>query len=302
MSNSSLQNIVDDYLSEISEVKRFSENTARAYETDLKSFIDFCSERKIDEIKNISHRVIKSYFMIMSELGLEKTSISRKMSSLRKFFQYALQKEIISISPTARLVNPKIKRRLPEVFSKDDYEKLFASIDKLSTTNDKIDSHLTKALLELLYGCSLRISEACGIKIGDVNFSSKTLRVLGKGNKTRIVPIGEKSLKIFGDYLKSRGNVPYTNNFLFTKKQKNLEVRSAYNIVKKILSLNLDLKKLSPHLLRHSSATHMLDNGGNLMAIKEILGHSNLSTTQIYTHTSIERLKNVYKKSHPKSS
>lgn len=302
MSNSSLQNIVDGYLSEISQVKRFSENTARAYETDLKYFIDFCAERKIDDIKNISQRVIKSYFMIMSELGLEKTSISRKMSSLRKFFQYTLQNEIISTSPTARLVNPKIRRRLPDVFSKEDYEKMFSSVEKLSATNEKFDMHLAKALLELLYGCSLRISEACGLKIGDVNFAAKTLRVLGKGNKTRIVPIGEKSLAIFSDYLNSRENVHHTNNFLLNKKQKNLEVRTAYNIVKKILSLNLDLKKLSPHLLRHSSATHMLDNGGNLMAIKEILGHSNLSTTQIYTHTSIERLKNVYKKSHPKSS
>lgn len=302
MSNNSLHNIVDDYLIEIAEVKRYSENTVRAYETDLRYFIDFCSERKIEDIKNISQRVIKSYFMIMSELGLEKTSIGRKMSSLRKFFQFALQNDIISISPTARLLNPKIKRRLPEVFSKDDYQKMFASMERIYQTDDKFDIHLTKALLELLYGCSLRISEACGLKLGDVNFRSKTLRVLGKGSKTRIVPIGEKSLKIFGDYLNSRETVPHSNNFLYTKKLKNLQVRSAYNIVKKILSLNLDLKKLSPHLLRHSSATHMLDNGGNLMAIKEILGHSNLSTTQIYTHTSIERLKNVYKKSHPKSS
>lgn len=302
MPTDELNNVVEQYLSEAISISRYSANTVRAYEVDLNHFLDFCTERKISDIKNISQRHVKSYFMILSEMGLEKSSISRKMSALRKFFHFALQKSFVDSSPAVTLKNPKTKRRLPEVFSQNDYEKIFSSLKKISLSNKNFDEPLAKALLELLYGCSLRISEACGLKVNDVNLISKTLKILGKGNKERIVPVGEKTISILTEYLNSRDKNSTHTNFLITSKQKSLNVRVAYNIVRKVLSETLDLPKLSPHVLRHSSATHMLDNGGDLMAIKEILGHSNLSTTQIYTHTSIERLKSVYKKSHPKSS
>lgn len=296
-----LQSIINEYLADLSNLRRVSQNTLRAYEVDLRNFSDFCMERRIENIQSITQRIIKSYFMILSETGLEKTSISRKMSSLRKFFHFAFQKNYLEINPTRLLKNPKVKRKLPEIFTEKDYEKILSSVDEISTADEKFDKQLARALIELLYGCSLRVSEACNLKLRNVDLASRTLKVLGKGNKTRIVPIGESSALIFSDYLTSRES-DARDNFLTTKNNKDLNVRVAYSIVNKILSQKLDLPKLSPHILRHSSATHMLDKGGNLMAIKEILGHSNLSTTQIYTHTSIERLKNVYKKSHPKSS
>jgi integrase/recombinase XerC len=160
---------------------------------------------------------------------------------------------------------------------------------------------LVKIIFEILYGCALRVSELCNIKYSDLDVAKSQIRVLGKGNKTRVVPIGEKSLVVLKEYLDLNPVNSHSDYLIRNKNNQKIYPRFVHRIVNKYLSLVTDIKKKSPHVLRHSAATHMLDNGADLMAVKDILGHENLSTTQIYTHVSIERLKSTYKKSHPKS-
>jgi site-specific recombinase XerD len=233
--------------------------------------------------------------MILSETGIERKSISRKISSIKGLFKFACLNEYVEVSPASGISSPKFKRTLPEVaaskFILDVYEEM---------KKDKNPEQI-KAIFEILYGCAVRVDELCKLNYGDLNLKEKTLRVLGKGSKTRIIPVGEKSVTVIKDYLNTIGIKNISSPLFLAKNGKRIYPRLVHRIVNKYLSLVTDLKKKSPHVLRHSAATHMLDNGADLNAVKEILGHENLSTTQIYTHVSIERLKSAYKKSHPKS-
>ena len=184
---------------------------------------------------------------------------------------------------------------MPEVVPQEIILNTYKEIDK-----DKKNAKLYKVIIELLYGCALRVSELCNLNYGDVNISSKTVRILGKGNKVRITPIGDKSIIVLNEYLSDK-NLNSKDPLLIDRNGKRIYKRMVHRIVNKHLGKVSDLEKKSPHVLRHSAATHMLDNGADLRAVKEILGHENLSTTQIYTHVSIERLKTAYKKAHPKS-
>jgi len=207
-----------------------------------------------------------------------------------------LENDVIKDNPTKGIKNPKIKRKLPEIISLVNIDEIF----KFGRENDKNYSiHIP--VIELLYGCSFRVSELCSLNFEDVDFNRNTIRVLGKGSKFRVVPIGKKSTDVLLEYLKLRKTVLKGEPLILTPNGGRLYPRYVYNVVHRYLSAVTNLKKKSPHILRHSSATHMMDNGADLMAVKEILGHSSLSTTQIYTHVSIERLKEAYKKAHPKS-
>jgi len=215
---------------------------------------------------------------------------------VRGLFRFAYQQEIIQQNPAQYIKNPKVMRKLPDIASVQNISSIFELVNE-----SEEDPLLVSIIFELLYGCSLRVSELCNLKVSDLNLEKKLLRVSGKGNKIRLVPIGGKSIQIISEFIQ-KINPEKPNSFLInTKGGKQIYPRLVYRIVNKYLSKVTDIKKKSPHVLRHSSATHMLDNGADLRAVKEILGHENLSTTQIYTHVSIERLKSTYKKSHPKS-
>ena len=291
-----LSKVINQYLEYLQGVKRYSGYTIKAYKEDLKSFSEFCSNHSKIEINSISEKFIKSFLMHLNDQELEKKSISRKLASLRGLFKFAFQQDIIDHNPAFYISNPKVARKLPEIISKEKFSEIFKEVDK-----DIEDSKLIKVVFELLYGCSLRVSELCQLNRHDLDINKKTLRVKGKGSKVRITPVGGKSILTINDYLSTRdfnnGNEP----LLVSKNGKRIYPRLVHRIVNKYMSRITDIKKKSPHILRHSSATHMLDSGANLKAVKEILGHENLSTTQIYTHVSIERLKATYKKSHPKS-
>jgi integrase/recombinase XerC len=277
-------------------VRRYSKNTVKSYRTDLGSFIIFCEENKRTDIEQITEKFIKAFLLKLNEDEISKRSISRKLASLRGLFNYGFRNNIIKSNPAAYLHNPKSARLLPEIASVKSIEQIFEIID-----NEDKNPLLAKCIFELLYGCSLRVSEVCSLTVKDINLSQKTLRVRGKGSKTRIIPIGEKSIPVLKEYLNTN-NYKSQNDFaLLLPNGTGLYQKFVYRVVNKYLSKVTDIKKKSPHILRHSSATHMLDNGADLRAVKEILGHENLSTTQIYTHVSIERLKKTYKKSHPKS-
>ena len=290
-----IKEVFTEYIKEIRNIKRYSNNTIISYSEDLKSFLDYCIEYSKTDIKKISEKLIKSYLMVLSESGLEKISLSRKLSSIRGFFKYAYKYNYIDVNPTSFISNPKSIRKLPEVVPCEIILNTYKEIDK-----DEINAKLYKIIIELLYGCALRVSELCNLNFGDVDIKSKTVRILGKGNKVRIIPIGDKSITVLKVYLSDK-NLKSNDPLLIDKNGKRICRRMVYNIVNKYLTIVSDLEKKSPHALRHSAATHMLDNGADLRAVKEILGHENLSTTQIYTHVSIERLKSAYKKAHPKS-
>jgi site-specific recombinase XerD len=233
--------------------------------------------------------------MVLSESGLEKISVSRKLASIRGFFKYAYKLNYIEANPASYISNPKSGRKLPEIVPQEIILNTYLEIDK-----DQNNAKLYKVIFELLYGCALRVSELCNLNFGDIDIRSKTVRILGKGNKVRITPIGDKSIIVLNEYLSDK-KLNSNNPLLIDKNGNRIYKRMVHRIVNKYLGKVSDLEKKSPHVLRHSAATHMLDNGADLRAVKEILGHENLSTTQIYTHVSIERLKIAYKKAHPKS-
>jgi integrase/recombinase XerC len=290
-----IKEVYSDYIKEVRNIKRYSDNTVISYSRDLKSFLDYCIECSKNDIVNISEKFIKSYLMRLSESGLEKISVSRKLASIRGFFKYAYKLNYIKANPACFIANPKSSRKLPEIFPQEIILNIYEEIDK-----DQKNTKLYKVIFELLYGCSLRVSELCNLNFGDIDIRSKTVRILGKGNKVRITPIGDKSIIVLNEYLSDK-NLNSMDPLLIDRNGIRIYKRMVHRIVNKYLSKVSDLEKKSPHVLRHSAATHMLDNGADLRAVKEILGHENLSTTQIYTHVSIERLKTAYKKAHPKS-
>ena len=291
-----IEEILNGYIIYLRNIRRYSPNTIKAYNADLNDFINFCRDNNKTDSSEINERFIKSYLMSLSEKKIEKISIVRKLSSLRGLFTFAFKQDLIKQNPTSQVRNPKTSKKLPEITSAENIVKTFDLADEADE-----NPTLIKAIFELLYGCSLRVSEVCNMKVGDIDLEKNSIKVLGKGSKTRIVPIGSQSIINLKEYFESVSFENYSEPFLKNKNGRKLYEKYVYRIVKKYLSKVTDIRKKSPHILRHSSATHMLDKGADLRAVKEILGHENLKTTQIYTHVSIERLKQSYKKSHPKS-
>ncbi|MGE5807186.1 MAG: tyrosine recombinase XerC [Ignavibacteria bacterium] len=289
--------VVDKYLEDLAAIKRYSGNTIKSYRADLRQFIEYCEKFSKFNIENLSEKFIKSFLMTLNENQLDKISISRKLSAVRGLFKYSYRNEFVKSNPASAISNPKTIKKLPSVTTEESILEIYKKVEE---TESEDDSLLIKTVFEFLYGSALRVSEVCGLNYRDIDTQGKTVRILGKGNKMRIVPIGSKSLGIINEYLKSK-NFLSPKDPLLTRNSRRIYSRWVHRIVHKYLSKVTDIKKKSPHILRHSAATHMLDRGADLKAVKEILGHENLSTTQIYTHVSIERLKTAYKKSHPKS-
>ncbi|MDZ7763259.1 MAG: tyrosine recombinase XerC [Melioribacteraceae bacterium] len=298
MNEINLNSLINEFLSEIESVKRYSANTISSYKIDLTQFQKFTEEKNISTIRQVSEKTIKHYLIHLNQLQLSKSTVSRKLSSLRSFFDFIIQSIEDIENPAKRIKNPKFKRKLPEIINLDSFLKIITFIDE---DQDVFRRNLNKTIFELLYGCSLRVTELCDLNIHDVDFSKNTVKVLGKGSKYRIVPLGSKSSEIIKEYFDQRKNITASNHFLVSKDGNTIDRWYVYRVVKKYIGKENDIEKKSPHVLRHSSATEMLNKGADLMAVKEILGHQNLSTTQIYTQVSIEQLKKTYKSAHPKS-
>lgn len=316
----SLEIYITEFLEYLRSIKRFSEKTIIAYKLDLKQFSEFLNKHEITELQRINDKSVKKFIialnegMVLSITNIPDTStISRKLSAIRSFFNFCLKNNYIENNPAAKISNPKINRKLPEIIPIGSFEKIIENIDadfnkamkdvKDAEINASLElrRNLIKTVFEFLYGGSLRVSELCGLNISDIDSFNHTVKVRGKGNKARIIPIGAKALEYLNAYLMLRQK-PEDNYAIFvTENNKRMYPRMIYTIVNKYLEQTYNLSKPSPHILRHSSASHMLDMGADLLAVKEILGHENLSTTQIYTHTSIEKLKQIHKLAHPKS-
>ena len=293
-----IDSIIIDFLSELKGIKNASDNTISAYKRDLKQFQKFLETKSITEIEKVTKKNIR-LFIVELNLGNNSTStIARKLTVLRGLFMYGIKNGIIEQSPLKDIQNPKIKRKIPETLSLASYEKI---ISLLSNEKDNEKSLKLMAIFELLYGSALRVSELCDLNIGDLNLSNQNIKVKGKGSKERYVPIGQKSILVLNKYLDGYQNYQKNSPLFVSKNGKRIYPRIIQKYVKEQIQRVSDISKKSPHILRHSAATHMLDRGADLLGVKEILGHENLSTTQIYTHVSIERLKKTYNTSHPKS-
>jgi integrase/recombinase XerC len=290
-----ISGIAEIFLDNIENIKRYSDNTVTAYKKDINHFLRYCIENSTENIEVITRKFMKRYLMTLTEEGYDMNTISRRLAALRGLFSFAYQNDIITIDPLKLISNPKGRRKLPEVISE---KEILAIFEKVKGTENE---DLIKIIIELLYGSALRVSELCSLNYSDIELKAGIIRVMGKGKKERVVPLGRKSIEIIQAYLIKRAGIGKGDPLIVQMNGERINSNYVYALVRKHLSMVTDVKKKSPHVLRHSAATHMLDNGANLTSVKEILGHENLSTTQIYTHVSVERLKSAYKKSHPKS-
>lgn len=276
-----MQNL-SEYLDYLEIEKGLSQNTLEAYRRDLSDFLDFCGD-----LKNIQRTQINSYIRNLHEKKYSPTSIMRKIASIRGFFKWACTNEIITSNPALTLEQPKIPQKLPKVVSITEIEEILnQNLTKLETV-----------IVELLYGCGLRVSELTNLKINDYDLKGKFLECTGKGSKDRIVPLGTKAVNAIKKYLPEREFFLQKNNtkskkLLINEHGKEVTRQEVYTFIHN-QGKNLH-KTISPHTLRHSFATHLLENGADLRVVQELLGHSDVSTTQLYTHISKKRLKEVY--------
>ena len=279
----------------LSSEKRFSPHTINSYSTDINQFLSFLEkEFQISNIQDISFQFVRSWISSLLEKGISVKTVNRKISSLKTYFRFLLRMEYLSENPMLNIISPKIPKRLPVFIEEYDMNKLLNDID----FGVGFEGDRDRLILEVFYVTGIRLSELVNMKVLDINFFDLSLRVLGKRNKQRIIPISldlVNSIKKFCDKYSIR-------KFLFTDcNKKALYDKKIYRIVKKHISKITTINQRSPHILRHTFATHMLNNGADINTIKELLGHANLSATQIYTHNTIEELKKVYKKSHPRN-
>ncbi len=280
--------LLSEYLEYIEVEKGLSLNTVDAYRRDLTEFIDFCASNGAGDIVDINRNHLNSYILSLREGNLNPRSVVRKIASLRGFFKWLCANEYISTNPTLTLEQPKLPKKLPKVISVDEITEIL-----------NFDLNKEEALIvELLYGCGLRVSELVNLKLSNIDLKSKYIQCYGKGSKERVVPFGKKAKVALEKYLKYRDLIILQNKLSDTKilllksDGKSVTRQDVYNFIR---SLGEKIHKhISPHTLRHSFATHLLENGADLRVVQELLGHSDVATTQLYTHITKKRLKEVY--------
>ncbi len=298
-----MEKIVEGFINYIEKEKRFSAHTVLAYSKDLQQFNHHTQNNlEILSIELVDHHDIRSWIVsILEDEKLQPTTVNRKISCLRSYFKYLIREEIVTKDPMARIMSLKTKKKLP----------LFLETSQINNLLDKLDfgegfgGIRDKLIVELLYNTGMRRSELTGLKSSDVNRGNQEIKVLGKRNKERIIPLSLQMMALIETYQKEKTNefgVDLGTEFLLVNdKAEHMSDGFVYRKVNKYLRLVTTIEKKSPHILRHTFATHMLNNGADLNAIKEILGHADLSATQVYTHNTIEKLTKVYKQAHPRA-
>jgi len=291
--------------------KRYSPHTVSAYQSDLSQFIGFLNnpekqdpppEPVITNPSQITHYHIRNWMVELMNDQILARSINRKIATLRKYFKFLLQEGIIEINPASKINTPKIPKNLPVIVED---EKLTRMLDDGDVFANDFPGVRDKLVVEMLFGTGMRLSELLGVKDSDINVYEGTLKVLGKRNKERIIPINNELKLLIAEYQELKKKQQFSGNnsltLIVTNKGARAYAMLIYTIVQKYLSYISTQNKRSPHVLRHTFATSLLNRGADLNAIKELLGHANLSATQIYTHNSVERLKSIYKQAHPKA-
>jgi integrase/recombinase XerC len=297
----------EKYIDYLQYEKRYSTHTVLAYHSDLDDFSGFLSmQYNISDLLQADHTLIRSWLISLIDRKISTRSVNRKLSSIKSFYRYCQRQGLLPSNPMLKVVAPRTSKQLPVFLTHDNLENLLQKV----VFEDSFEGIRDKMILTLFYATGIRRAELVQINISDLDLNAGTLLVTGKRNKERIVPLGEQVINQMKEYLYKRNrflseNKTVTENnctsLFVTPKGLPAYPRLIYNIVHKNLSEVASNNKLSPHVLRHTFATHMLDDGADLNAIKEILGHSSLAATQVYTHNTIEKLKTIYKQAHPRA-
>jgi len=292
-----VKNDIDQFIRYLATERNVSVHTQNAYRSDLEQFGKFLCEEKGDEatVNEVNHLLIRRYMALLYK-SHKKSSIGRKLAAIRAFFRYLLRRGVVAKNPAEPVSTPKKEKRVPFHLTIDEVVALVEAPKggELLTLRDRV-------ILETLYSCGIRVSELTGLDVIHLDLDEGLVRVLGKGNKERIVPLGSHARRAVSAYLALRGNPPAVAPLLLNSRGGRLTSRSVGRIIGKYILKLATVKKISPHTLRHTFATHLLEGGADLRAIQELLGHASLSTTQKYTHVSIDRLMEVYDKAHPKA-
>ena len=302
---------IDRFIRYIKFEKRYSPHTVSAYQSDLDQFVSFLNnpENKtpapppeITHPSQITHYHIRNWMVELMNHKILARSINRKIATLRKYFKFMVQEGVIEINPASKINTPKVPKNLPVIVED---VKLTQMLDDNEVFSHDFKGRRDKLVIEMLFGTGMRLSELLGVKDTDINIYEGTIKVLGKRNKERIIPINQELKLLIAEYQQIKRKQDFSGNnsltLIVTDKGANAYPKLIYLIVQKYLSYISTQNKKSPHVLRHTFATSLLNRGADLNAIKELLGHANLSATQIYTHNSVERLKSIYKQAHPKA-
>jgi integrase/recombinase XerC len=281
--------------------KQFSPYTLRSYKNDLLQFIDYLgTEFKIHDPQDVTFKHIRGFVGSLVRGGFKKSSVERKLAAVKSCFSFLSKRGFIKKNPAAVVKSPRKEKRVPSFLSQDDAERLM----NLANGNKSTDIR-NRAILELLYGTGMRAQELCSLNTESISLARGTVRVMGKGNKERILPLGEMALSALKHYLSVRpqmaGSKGKTDALFLNKNGSRLSTRSLQRIVHGFIRRVAEVAKASPHTLRHTFATHLLERGADIRSVQELLGHASLSTTQIYTHITVSRLKKVYMKAHPRA-
>jgi integrase/recombinase XerC len=298
-----MEKIVRGYLEYLEAERNYSAHTILSYETDLMSLVQFLQSENIESFNQVQKESLRAFIGFLLDEGFSQRSVARKIASLRSFFKYLRRRKIIEGNPALVLITPKVGKKLPSYLDEQSMEMLLVSSDK---TNP--DTKRDLAILELFYSTGIRLSELINLTLADLKKEEGLIKVKGKGRKERIIPVGKKALLAINEYLTVRKgflpklNQPKESHALFvTRKGLKLYPQAVGRIVRKYIGAVSEIEKKSPHVLRHTFATHMLNHGADIRAVKELLGHESLSTTQVYTHVSTAHMKKVYAESHPKA-
>ena len=294
-----MSDLILKFIDEIKYEKNYSELTVKGYETDLYMFLEYLNENDIKNYKSVDYQKIRDYISYLYELDYNNKTICRHISAIRSFFKYLKINNYIDENPCTLVSNPKLDKRLPKYLNFEEIEKLLKAFD-----NNNYLGLRNSLILEILYSTGIRVSEITNIKLKDISLSNKTIIIDGKGNKQRIVYFGSICSNLLELYLKKSYPILNQNNsdyLLLSKTGKKINEREIRKVVDDASSIAGIKIKISPHVLRHTFATHMLNEGADLRSVQELLGHENLSTTQVYTHLTNEKIRNVYLSAHPRA-
>lgn len=293
---------IEDYIHFIQVERQLSHNTLESYRRDLESYARFLAEeQKLADYRSVERQHILLHLEALRNEGKSARTVARHISSIRSFHQFLLREKVTTTDPTVHLEMPQLEKKLPHVLTIQQIEALI-EVPDLTTPQGYRDV----AMFELLYGSGMRISELIELDLGDIHLTMGFVRVFGKGGKERIIPLGRGAVEAVSRYLKLArgellGNAPTTDALFISRRGKRLTRQGCWKIIKQHAETANIQQNLTPHILRHSFATHLIENGADLRAVQEMLGHSDISTTQIYTHVSKTRLSEVYKQFHPRA-